>query len=178
MASPAPTPSTIPRARLRARRLWRRSRYLAGKLTLVRGADWRYLAEGQAALLWAQALVWLRPQGELTGTRGHAGADTPARAEPTPARLALGRRLALGVTRAAAYGVFRPLCLVRAVALNALLERHGILGSEVRVGVKRVAGKFEAHAWVVYAGEVLGDQEGHVRGFAELEDLRMLGRRP
>ena len=174
----APTASTIARTKQRARRLGRRARYLAGKLTLVRGADWRHLAEGQAALVRAQALVWLRPQGELTGTRGRLGAAAPPPAEPTPARRALARRIALGVTRAAAYGVFRPLCLVRAVALNALLERHGIRGSDVRVGVKRVAGKFEAHAWVVYAGEVLGDQEGHVRAFAELEELRMLGRRP
>ena len=171
-------------AKRRARRAWRRSRYLAGKLGVVRGADWRHLAEGQLALLWAQGLVWVRPQGELTGTRNRgaapsaapAGAAAPA--EVTPERMALARRIALGVTRAAAYGVFRPLCLVRAVALNALLERHRIHGSEVRVGVKRVAGKFEAHAWVEYGGVVLGDEEGHVRAFAELEELRMLSRRP
>jgi hypothetical protein len=153
-------------------------RYLAGRLGAVRGGDWRYVAEGQAALLWARALVWRRPEGELTA-RGRGDARAAAASVPATAEeRALARRLALGVRRAAAYGVFRPLCLVRAVAINGLMERHGIVGSEVRVGVKWVDGKFEAHAWVEYAGDVLGDEEHHVRAFAELEELRMVGRRP
>lgn len=160
----------------RARRAWRRARFLAGRLAVVRGADWRYLAEGQGALLWARAEVRRRPEGELTA-RGPRRALAGA-AQATPAERALARRLALGVLRAATYGVFRPLCLVRAVAINRLMERHGLRGSEVRVGVRWVGGKFEAHAWVEYAGDVLGDEERHVRGFAELEELRMLGPRP
>ena len=154
----------------RARRAWRRVRFLAGRLAVVRGADWRYLAEGQGALLWARAEVRRRPEGELTAR----GPRPPAASvQVTEAERALARRLALGVLRAATYGVFRPLCLVRAVAINRLMERHGLRGSEVRVGVRWAEGQFQAHAWVEYAGEVLGDEERHVRGFAELEELRL-----
>jgi hypothetical protein len=126
----------------------------------------------------ARALVATRPEGELTAPRGARAAAAAPAVEPTPEQRAAAARLALGVTRAAAYGVFRPLCLVRAVALHGLLERHGMPGSEVRVGVRWTEGKFAAHAWVEYGGAVLGDQESHVREFAELEDLQMVGRRP
>jgi hypothetical protein len=149
---------TIDGVKRRLRRLWRRGRYLAGKFAVVRGPEWGDVARGQVALLRARAAA-------------------PA-VEPTPEQRAAAARLALGVTRAAAYGVFRPLCLVRAVALHGLLERHGMPGSEVRVGVRWTEGKFAAHAWVEYGGAVLGDQESHVREFAELEDLQMVGRRP
>jgi hypothetical protein len=171
---------SIDGARRRLRRLWRRGRYLAGKFAVVRGPEWGDVARGQIALLRARAIVATRPEGELTAPRGARApvAGAPAPAEPTAEQRAAASRLALGVTRAAAYGVFRPLCLVRAVALHGLLERHGMPGSEVRVGVRWTDGKFAAHAWVEYGGAVLGDEEAHVRGFAELEDLQMVGRRP
>jgi hypothetical protein len=78
------------------------------------------------------------------------------------------------VRRAAAYGLFRPLCLVRSVALNRMLDQYGFHGSRIRVGVRLVDGKFAAHAWVEYEGQVLGDDVEHVRGFEELSDVRLL----
>jgi hypothetical protein len=83
-------------------------------------------------------------------------------------------RLAVAVSRAGDYGVFRPLCLVRAVALNRLLERSGIRGSRIRIGVRMRRGRFGAHAWVEYGGRVIGDIPEHVESFAELADVRLL----
>ena len=91
--------------------------------------------------------------------------------------LSRAEALALAVGRAAEFGVFRPLCLVRAVALNRVLERHGIRGSRVRVGVRMRNGRFAAHAWVEYGDRVLGDNEAHVGSFVELSEVRLVDAR-
>jgi hypothetical protein len=86
-------------------------------------------------------------------------------------RLPEARRLALAVVRAARFGVFRPQCLVRSVALFRMLEQRGIDGALVRVGVRRINGNFLAHAWVELAGETLGDADDHVGSFVPLTNL-------
>lgn len=115
-------------------------------------------------------MVWTRPRGQLVTSSAstRAAPGSIARADPR------ADRLALAVGRAAENGVFRPLCLVRAVALNRLLERHGIHGSRVRIGVRMRGGRFAAHAWVEYHNRVLGDLDEHVGTFAELTDVRMV----
>ena len=137
--------------------------------------EWVELLQAQLALLGAQARVWTRPTGRLV----HGAAASPAPAvlaeeAPLDARV---ERLALAVSRAGDYGVFRPLCLVRAVALSRLLERRGIRGSRIRIGVRIRRGRFGAHAWVEYGGRVIGDSPEHVESFAELADVRLLDTR-
>jgi hypothetical protein len=82
--------------------------------------------------------------------------------------------LAEAIGTAATYGLFRPLCLVRALALQDLLTRHGITGSEIRVGVRRRDGVFAAHAWVRWGDTLLGDDPAHVATFTEVDDIRVL----
>lgn len=126
--------------------------------------DWVDLIAGQGALLRAQLLVWTRPRGLLL-----APAQPPPTVEPGDRDVEpMVRRLALAVERAADHGLFRPSCLVRAVALQRLLEAHGFVGSWIRVGIRREGGRFWAHAWVNYAGHVLADQEWRVKRFDEL----------
>lgn len=48
-------------------------------------------------------------------------------------------------------------CLHRSLALWWLLARRGI-ASEVRIGTRRLHGRFEAHAWVELAGVALNDR--------------------
>ena len=137
---------------------------IANKLVRLSPRDWAQLLQAQWALVWAQATVRSRPIGELaTPTAGHRAAD--------PTRLPEARRLALALVRAARYGVIRPQCLVRSVALSRLLAAHGIDGALVRVGVRRTGGEFFAHAWVEYAGETLGDADEHVGSFVPLTNL-------
>jgi len=144
---------------------------LLRKLAGLRPREWVELLQAQLALLGAQVLVWSRPTGRLV-----ANASAP----PVPAGAALpaldprAPRLALAVSRAGDYGVFRPLCLVRAVALNRMLERRRIRGSRIRIGVRMRNGKFLAHAWVEYGGRVIGDSEEHVGAFAELADVHLV----
>jgi hypothetical protein len=175
---------------MRARRSFYRLRWFllhpGRKLATLGVAEWRYLLHAQFALLWAQGLVWLRPLGRLVDSTPASAANAAATAGeagvPAERAPAVGaapvpevpRQLALGVRRAAAYGVFRPLCLARSVALNRLLDRYGYPGSRIRVGVRWVDGKFAAHAWVEYQGQILGDDVEHVNRFADLGDVRVL----
>jgi hypothetical protein len=122
------------------------------------------LVQAQWALLAARGMVRNRPIGSLaTPTVGNPAAD--------PARLPEARRLALAVVRAASFGVFRPQCLVRSVALSQMLADRGISGALVRVGVRRKNGEFSAHAWVELAGETLGDADDHVGSFVPMTNL-------
>ena len=148
------------------------------KLTRLSLREWADLLEAQLALLLAQFRVWTRPTGRLVS---HSSA--PAAEPPTPATDADGSvqqradALALAVGRAAEFGLFRPLCLVRAVALNHVLEHHGVTGSRVRVGVRMRNGRFAAHAWVEYGDRILGDNEAHVGSFVELSEVRLVDAR-
>ena len=122
------------------------------------------MVQAQWALLAARGMVRNRPVGSLaTPTVGNPAAD--------PARLPEARRLALAVVRAASFGVFRPQCLVRSVALSQMLADRGISGALVRVGVRRKNGEFSAHAWVELAGETLGDADDHVGSFVPMTNL-------
>jgi hypothetical protein len=146
------------------------SRTHFSKLARLSRREWAELLEAQLALIAAQIVVWSRPRGRLVTSNAptHEAGGT-ANALDTRAD-----RLALAIMRAAENGVFRPLCLVRAVALNRMLERHGIRGSRVRIGVRMHGGRFAAHAWVEYHDRVLGDLDEHVGTFTELTDVHLV----
>lgn len=147
---------------------------LLHKLATLSPREWVDLLQAQAALLAAQVLVWTRPTGRLVSHAGLADAVTAANASVEPAVMDRAQQLGLAVSRAGDYGVFRPLCLVRAVALHRMLEGHRIRGSRIRIGVRMRRGRFGAHAWVEYAGRVIGDDADHVGSFAELADVHLV----
>lgn len=67
------------------------------------------------------------------------------------------RRLALVVRRAVRRNPFPSTCLHRSLVLWWLLRREG-LPAELRIGVRKPGGQFEAHAWVEYQGRPLNDR--------------------
>jgi len=145
---------------------------LARKIISLGARDWRDLWRAQLALIVAQRLVRQRAPGHLT-----------ARNEETaPSRVALrgspaaDRAHALGaaVRRAANYGVFRPACLVRAIALRRMLLADGIRGAVIRVGVKQSEEGMLAHAWIELDGDVIGDSVANVREYAPLNELSVV----
>ena len=146
---------------------------LLHKLATLSPREWVDLLRAQAALLAAQVLVWTRPTGRLVS---HAGSADGAMPTPTvePALMDRAQQLGLAVSRAGDYGVFRPLCLVRAVAVHGMLERHHMHGSRIRIGVRMRGGRFGAHAWVEYGGRVIGDNIEHVESFAELAEVHLV----
>lgn len=120
------------------------------------GDEWRDLARAQRAVLRAHLVVLLTPRGRLAGS-GDALVSASPTAPGRPPRQVRRRAhaLALAVHRAARFGLTRPLCLTRAVALLSLLRDEGIVGAELRVGVRRHGDALQAHAWVELAGEVI-----------------------
>jgi len=133
-------------------------------------------AWAQLELLRAQLLLWRRPIGRLI-------AESPAQSEcPTRAsRESVDQRaatIARAIDRAARRGVFRPKCLVRSMALHRMLERRGIRGSVIRIGVRREGDELLAHAWVEHNGITLIDSPSAVATFARLADAKLAGLSP
>ena len=128
---------------------------------------WLLLARAQAALWRARRLVRRRPQGELYRDLAHRpGPALPA----DPVHGPRVRRVGLAVDRVARLGLGRPLCLVRSLAYQSLLEAEGIPGSSIAVGVRKRNGRFEAHAWVEWNGAVVGEDPSYVATFSPLTD--------
>jgi hypothetical protein len=146
---------------------------MASPLRRLAALDARSLFDlflAQWALLRAQRRLRREPVGSLT-----IRSSEPA--SPASGDIERARALARAINRAAAFGVIRPHCLARALALTELLERAEVRGSEIRVGVRRTNGAFSAHAWVRLGEELLGEQPEHVASFTEVDDIRVLGTR-
>ena len=62
------------------------------------------------------------------------------------------------VRAGAHYGPLHPTCLVESLALWHLLQTQGI-PVQLRIGVRKLSGKFEAHAWVESEGVPLNQVE-------------------
>ena len=60
---------------------------------------------------------------------------------------------------AARHGPYKAKCLPRSLVLQWLLARRGV-GTALRVGVRKTAGAFEAHAWLEHEGHALIDGGG------------------
>jgi hypothetical protein len=145
------------------------SRSAAGLGELTR--KYREAALAGWSLVAAQFDVWRRSNGQLVS----AGTMSPD--EGDPARLPEARRVAAMVRLVAERGPLRPSCLVRSLAIARRLRSEGLPGGRVRVGVSlQDATKFAAHAWVEYAGEVIGDDPAQVSRFSSVEDLNVLSR--
>jgi hypothetical protein len=134
--------------------------------------DIRDVGEAQLALLRAQAIRWLRPLGELVEI---ATDDAPAVSCPSSAQTKTCDRLASAISRATRYGIFRPLCLTRAVALSRMLDAHGVVGHHIKVGVRRDRGSFTAHAWVELGHRILGDTTSNTLAYLPLTQLSLTG---
>lgn len=104
--------------------------------------DWRLFA--QAFLTLAICNVRLRRQSFASvrawaGRKGHGAAPI--------------NRLIWSI-EAAAKRMIGTTCLSKALALQRLLARNGH-DAELRIGVDKSDGRFTAHAWLVYRGQVL-----------------------
>ena len=69
----------------------------------------------------------------------------------------------------------RPKCLARSLALMRMLRAIGI-PAEVKIGVARPNGGFEAHAWVELEGQVVNDAPDITSRFRTLEQAAELAR--
>jgi hypothetical protein len=149
-------------------KIWR---YRLSKLATLGTSDLIALFQAQWLLVWASILLRFAPRGRLL----RAPTSPAVAGECTGSEAILAQRLALAVSRAAEHGLFRPACLVRALALDRLLRGRGIDTGQIRIGVRMRAGDFAAHAWVELGDLILGDEEWHVRTFTPVTDLYPAG---
>jgi hypothetical protein len=73
------------------------------------------------------------------------------------------------ILAACRYSPIPSTCLERSLALWWLLGRKGI-ATQLRIGVRKDAGKFAAHAWVERLGTAIGEPDAthlHYSAFAE-----------
>jgi hypothetical protein len=100
---------------------------------------------------WQSVLASLSPLGESSRV-GQASA--PVQQAQVSARM---------VQAAACHGPYRASCLPESLTLWWLLRRQRI-HSDLRIGVRKLAGRFEAHAWVECQGVALNDSDAvHLR---------------
>ncbi|HEX6316009.1 MAG TPA: lasso peptide biosynthesis B2 protein [Gemmatimonadaceae bacterium] len=151
----------------RLRREIGRYRRSAPKLRKLGLRDWKDLVRAQLALMRAQREMQSLPTGAMVRDE-----DAPI-GTSTGDRVDDARRIALAVNRAAAFGLLRPRCLVKSRALRKMLDQEGITGAQVRVGVQLSEGRFRAHAWVEYGGQVVGDDPVTVAQYVPMPGLRV-----
>jgi hypothetical protein len=72
------------------------------------------------------------------------------------------------VNAAERYGLTRPTCLEKSLALWWLLRRQGITSS-IRIGARTAQGKLEAHAWVECKGAALNEPADEHRHYATFD---------
>lgn len=118
----------------------------AGDKVLLAEAWWRLLA--------ASCRLRLSPKRSLAA----ALAGIPSVASATAPSAEALRRLALAIGRAAAHHLWPMTCLPRALALQRMLARRGITAA-LRIGVRKEAGTFAAHAWIEVGGQAIGEPE-------------------
>lgn len=140
----------------------------------------RDLLRAQLALLRSAASVRTYPVGSFAvesvgnasgGEASHADAIESQTGDWVDPQDARASQMSRAIERAARFGLFRPSCLVRAIALQKLLDAKGLTGSTVHVGVWSDSGNFAAHAWVEYGDRVLGESKSRVGRFRRLGHL-------
>ena len=128
------------------------------------------LLRAQLAVVRALLTIRFGKKGALL-TPGRDGAGAVPASSPSPAEVERARELAVAVRRVADHGPFHAACLARALATCTLLERAGMSGAAVRVGVRMLEAQLVAHAWVEYRGVKLVESESEVANLSEVDEL-------
>jgi Transglutaminase-like superfamily len=123
-----------------------------------------------AALLLPLLALSLRVRGFRRTTdalerRLHFRQSQPSRNKPATETVERTTRMLRAALR---YGLVRSTCLAQSLALWYLLRTQGV-SAELRIGVRKVAKKFEAHAWVVFEGSALNQPEEQHRHYAAFD---------
>jgi hypothetical protein len=88
--------------------------------------------------------------------------------QPPALQLIHAQRIAHLVRAGVRNGISAPNCLDESVVLSWLLRRQGI-DAELRIGVCKENGKFEAHAWVALADVTLNETDVPHERFAAFD---------
>lgn len=147
---------------------------MIGKLTKLRALSWRERRLLlQSLLLLPLAWIGLRLFGMAQLYRWAARPGASAKTLRTDVNpQAIGKLIAI----AGNHLPFPSTCLTRSLLLVWLLGRLG-LRSELRIGVRSIAGRIESHAWVEVAGEPVNDRVDVAESFSVFDGLLPPGAR-
>jgi len=95
----------------------------------------------------------------LTNARPESGADIAYKDAALAARM---------VNAADGHGIVHPSCLAKSLTLWWLLGQQGI-PSQLRIGIRKEAEKFEAHAWVECDGAALNEPDERHHHYAAFD---------
>lgn len=109
------------------------------------------VARAALAVSRARRLIARRPIGTLVETSAALVQEPDQHVLPEADRQR-GARWGVAVDRALRWLPGDSACLVRASALRELVVTRGLPRATVRIGVRRLAAGFEAHAWVEQDG--------------------------
>ncbi len=141
-------------------------------LSIVRSspAEWLRFVRAYLWLFRAKRLMG-RARGNqwLFGEHGPKNGSDVRRDAGDEDRALIKKRVA-AISRASRYPVEWAYCLQRSLALSEWLAKDGIF-TEVRYGVRKRSGSFDAHAWVVHDEKIINDSVRHVSTFAQLRSL-------
>lgn len=98
--------------------------------------------------------------------RLHIMRSQPSRNEPPAETVQRTTRMVRAAVR---HGVVRPTCLAQSLALWYLLRKQRV-NTDLRIGVRKTAQKFEAHAWVEFDGAALNQPEAQHRHYAAFDN--------
>ncbi len=120
-------------------------------------AEWGVLLQAWVLLLWVDLGLCLLPFPRL---RAWAAPGGLAYSRDIPAEEALAqiRGIQSLVNSAANNHLYPMTCLRRSLVLQRMLRRRGIL-TELRLGVRKEDGQLQAHAWLEYQGQPVGEAE-------------------
>lgn len=149
--------------------------HLLRRIRRLHIGDLRDVAHAQVAILQAHWLMWHRPPGNLLAPAGSRAAppaqsSMASRGSSPSSEVA---RLLRAVNRASTYGLTRPRCLTRSIALVRLLHASGSTEATVRIGVRWDGARFVAHAWVEHQGAVLDLEPSLSQPFAPLATMEV-----
>ena len=125
----------------------------------------------RAAVLFPVIAVSLRLRG-LRATQGTLGRflSTPNDSD-RQSDASIGKdasHTARMVHAAARYGLVRPTCLEKSLALWWFLGRRGIVSS-LRIGTRKNGNRLEAHAWIELSGRALNETGGPIPDYAPFD---------
>jgi hypothetical protein len=144
------------------------------KLRKLNARQWQVLLASEFILPMAE--LRLRTGGFKKAMAWAASPDASESGLEPAGELGLARETAFALAVGANYGIWKPRCLTRSLALGWFLRRRGI-PFDIRVGVPSGKGfldsgeapDFTAHAWVETQGVVLNDRDDIASEFSPFD---------
>ena len=128
-------------------------------------AEWRLLVQAWLLLLPVDLGLWVLPFPRL---QAWASRVTPGGYTPLPAEAeAVICQTYRMVSIASRNHLYEMTCLRRSLVTQRLLARRGI-GTCLRFGVQKEAGRLQAHAWLEYERTPIGEPETLNKHFVKL----------